>query len=152
MSIQSRNSAITFSVQTVPTPGARAILNTFVRDKEEKGVAAGPAAKSAKDLLREHRQVLARAEKPVLGWGCSPGSGSGVVNLDISPAQARPCPPPNWAIWLFLVILGSPTKNYSMLHLDEYFILSLRKYSFMNNTKIKYFISCAPLTNTKTNL
>ena len=72
-----------------PTPGARAILNTFSREKKEDSSgspATTTAVKSAKDLLREHRQALARAEKPVLGWGLS--AGASTVSLDISPSQA----------------------------------------------------------------
>ena len=39
--------------QTAPTPGARAILNTFAREQETKKSDGSPAdAKSAKDLLR----------------------------------------------------------------------------------------------------
>ena len=74
--------------QTAPTPGARAILNTFAREQETKKSDGSPAdAKSAKDLLREHRQALARAEKPVLGWGLNASTNS--INLDISPTQAQ---------------------------------------------------------------
>jgi hypothetical protein len=72
-----------------PTPGARAILNTFAREKKEDSggsPAAATAVKSAKDLLREHRQALARADKPVLGWGLT--AGTSTVSLDISPSQA----------------------------------------------------------------
>jgi hypothetical protein len=73
----------------VPTPGARAILNTFAREKQEaEKKAAGPDAveKSAKDLLREHGRAVARAEKPVLGWGMQ--AGNSTISLDVSPAQA----------------------------------------------------------------
>jgi hypothetical protein len=78
-----------------PTPGARAILNTFAREKRDDSggsPSAATAVKSAKDLLREHRQALARAEKPVLGWGLS--AGASIVSLDISPSQAGA---PNYA-------------------------------------------------------
>jgi hypothetical protein len=75
----------------VPTPGARAILNTFAREKQEaekKAAGSAAAEKSAKDLLREHGKALARAEKPVLGWGMQ--AGNSTISLDVSPAQACP--------------------------------------------------------------
>jgi hypothetical protein len=83
-----KQTIVALGPSAVPTPGARAILNTFTRGKKDSsGSPAGTAFKSAKELLREHRQALTCAEKPVLGWGLP--TGASTVSLDISNSSRR---------------------------------------------------------------